>query len=141
VTVNVPAAAAPPATDPRRPPGVNVADLFKQNVQAIYFDYDDSDIRPDQISKLNAAAIWLKQRRDVKFTIEGHCDDRGNEEYNLGLGDRRANRVKEFLMQQGVDVSRIMSLSYGEQRPACAGESEECYQRNRRAEFVLISGS
>jgi peptidoglycan-associated lipoprotein len=141
VTVNVPAAAAPPATDPRRPPGVNVADLFKQNVQAIYFDYDDSDIRPDQISKLNAAAIWLKQRRDVKFTIEGHCDDRGSAEYNLGLGDRRANRVKEFLIQQGVDGSQIRTISYGEERLACAQETEGCYQQNRRADFVLGSAS
>jgi peptidoglycan-associated lipoprotein len=136
VTVRVPAAAAtPPPTN--RTPDVTVADLFKKNVQAIYFDYDDSEIRPDQISRLDNAARWLRERRDVRFTIEGYCDDRGSEEYNLGLGDRRANRVKEYLVQQGIDVSRIRILSYGEERPTCRQETEDCYQRNRRAEFVL----
>jgi peptidoglycan-associated lipoprotein len=136
ITVRVPPPAAPAATK-ARPPAVNITDLFKQNVQAIYFDYDDSEIRPDQVFKLNAAAAWLRERRDLKFTIEGDCDDRGSEEYNLGLGDRRANRVKEYLVQQGIDASRMRTVSYGEERPACRETTEACYQRNRRAEFVL----
>jgi peptidoglycan-associated lipoprotein len=136
VTVRVPAATTVPPT-PNRAPDISVADLFKKNVLPIFFDYDDSDIRPDQISRLNSAATWLRERRDVRFTIEGYCDDRGSEEYNLGLGDRRANRVKEYLVQQGIDASRIRILSYGEERPACRETSEDCYQRNRRAEFVL----
>jgi peptidoglycan-associated lipoprotein len=140
ITVNLPAAAAPRVSDSKPAATVDVADLFRQNVQPIYFSYDDVDIRQDQIAKLNAAAVWLKTRRDVGFTIEGHCDDRGSEEYNVGLGDRRANRVKEFLIQQGVDESRIRTVSYGEERPACPTETEECYQRNRRADFVLASG-
>jgi peptidoglycan-associated lipoprotein len=111
-------------------------ELFRQNVQTIYFDYDKADIRPDQISRLEANASWLKQHRDLKFTIEGHCDERGSEEYNLGLGDRRANRVKEFLIKQGVDQSIINTISYGEERPICREATEECYQKNRRAAFV-----
>jgi len=105
-------------------------------VQTIYFDYDKADIRPDQVSQLEANASWLKQNRGVKFTIEGHCDDRGSAEYNIGLGDRRANSVKEFLIKQGVDPSNIKTISYGEERPVCTEETEQCYQRNRRAAFV-----
>lgn len=134
VRLAVPAPAPPTSS---RDAGVNVTELFKQNVQSIYFDYNDSEIRPDQVSRLNAAAVWLRERRDVRFTIEGHCDDRGSEEYNLGLGDRRANRVKEYLIQQGVDASMIRTIGYGEARPSCRESTEECYQRNRRAEFVL----
>jgi peptidoglycan-associated lipoprotein len=141
ITVRVPAAAPSPRADSRVAPTVNMEALFKQNVQAIYFDYDQSDIRADQISRLNANAAWFKDHRGLKFTIEGHCDERGSEEYNLGLGDRRANRVKEFLIQQGVDPSRINIISYGEERPACPQGTEACYQRNRRAAFALVPTS
>jgi peptidoglycan-associated lipoprotein len=103
----------------------------------IYFDYEKNDIRPDQVLRLNANSAWLNEHNDLKFTIQGNCDDRGSEEYNLGLGDRRANRVKEYLIQQGIDASRITTVSYGEERPACREATEECYQRNRRAVFVL----
>ena len=102
------------------------------------FDYDQSDIRPDQVSRLNSDASWLKEHHEAKFTIEGHCDERGSGEYNLGLGDRRANRVKEYLMQQGVDTSRIKVVSFGEERPTCREEAADCYQRNRKAAFVLM---
>jgi peptidoglycan-associated lipoprotein len=138
VTVRVPAApaAAPARTSTSARPNVSASDLFAQNVQPIYFDYDKAEIRGDQLSRLNADAAWLKEHRDAKFTIEGNCDDRGSEEYNLGLGDRRANRVKEYLIQQGVDMSRIKVVSYGEERPICREETEDCYQRNRRAAFV-----
>jgi peptidoglycan-associated lipoprotein len=137
ITVRVPSAAPAPRADSRAAPSVNMESLFKQNVQTINFDYDVSDIRPDQTPRLDANVVWLKEHRELKFTIEGHCDDRGSEEYNLGLGDRRANRVKEYLIQQGVDASRIRTVSYGEERPACTEAVEECYQRNRRAQFVL----
>jgi peptidoglycan-associated lipoprotein len=141
ITVSLPTASARPPVDASRTASANVADLFKQNVQAIYFDYDNSDIRPDQISRLTATARWLRERGDVRFTIQGHCDDRGSEEYNLGLGDRRANRIKEFLIQQGVNESRMRTVSYGEERPACSEETEGCYQQNRRADFALGAGS
>jgi peptidoglycan-associated lipoprotein len=137
ITVLVAPTPAPPRAETRPAPDVSVESLFKQNVQTIYFDYDDGDIRPDQVSRLMTNAAWLKQRRDVKFTIEGHCDERGSEEYNLGLGDRRANRVKEFLIEQGVEASRIRTVSYGEERPACRDATETCYQENRRAQFMF----
>jgi peptidoglycan-associated lipoprotein len=136
VTVNV---AAPPETAP--PPIVRsdptMDQLFTQNVQTIFFDYDKADIRPDQVSKLQSGAAWLRQNANVRFTIEGHCDERGSQEYNLGLGDQRGNAVKEYLVQQGIAATRINVISYGEERPECRDSSEECMQRNRRAAFVL----
>jgi peptidoglycan-associated lipoprotein len=138
VTVRVPAAAAPPRPEPRPETRVNMADLFRQNVQTIYFDFDKSEIRPDQVSRLESNASFLKQHHGLKFTIAGGCDDRGSEEYNLALGDRRANRVKEFLVEQGVDPSDVKTTSYGEERPVCKDASEDCYQKNRRDEFTPI---
>jgi peptidoglycan-associated lipoprotein len=136
VTVRIPAATAAPARpEPRPEARVNMDDLFRQNVQTIYFDFDKSDVRPDQVSRLEADASWLKQHRGVKFTIEGDCDERGSAEYNLGLGDRRANSVKEFLIKEGVDSSSINTISYGKERPVCREATEECYQKNRRAAF------
>ncbi len=137
VTVNIP----PPA--PERPPDrvitppPSVDKLFSDNVKTIYFDYDKSEIRPDQIQILQSNATWLRQNPSVRFTIEGHCDERGSQEYNLALGDHRATAVKEYLVGQGVSESRINVISYGEERPVCREENEDCYQRNRRAEFVL----
>jgi peptidoglycan-associated lipoprotein len=136
VTVNVPA--APPADNPpTRRPDVTSGTLFDQNVHDVYFDYDKADIKPDMVSVLQSNATWLKGNSNVRFTIEGHCDDRGSEEYNLGLGDRRANAVKEYLVSQGVAANRINTVSYGEERPVCRDETEECYAKNRRAHFML----
>ena len=136
ITVRVPAAAAPVRPEPRNDARVSIDELFRQNVQTIYFDFDESEIRADQISRLESNASWLKQHQGVKFTIEGDCDERGSEEYNLGLGDRRANRVKEFLIKEGVDPSSIRTVSYGEEHPVCREATEECYQKNRRAAFA-----
>jgi peptidoglycan-associated lipoprotein len=110
---------------------------FAENVKTIYFDYDKSDIRPDQVSTLQSNATWLKANQGARFTIEGHCDERGSEEYNLALGDRRANTVKEFLVGQGVAANRIMTVSYGEERPVCREATEDCFAKNRRAAFTL----
>jgi len=138
ITVN---AAAPPAEripDARiNPPNASLETLFGQNVQTILFDYDKAEIRGDQVSKLQGNAAWLKQNSSVRFTVEGHCDEKGSQEYNLALGDRRAAAVKEFLVQQGIPESRINAISYGEERPVCRDETEDCMQRNRRAEFTL----
>ena len=111
-------------------------ELFRQNVETIYFDYDKSDIRPDQVFRLEGNASWLKQHLGIKFTIDGNCDERGSEEYNLGLGDQRANSVKDFLIKEGVPASTITTISYGEERPACREATDDCYQKNRRAAFV-----
>jgi peptidoglycan-associated lipoprotein len=136
ITVRVPAATVPPRTEPRTDARVSMDELFRQNVQTIYFDFDKSEIRPDQVQRLEADASWLRQHRGLKFTIGGYCDERGSEEYNLGLSDRRANRVKEFLIKEGVDAASINTVSYGEERPVCSEATEACYQKNRRAEFV-----
>jgi peptidoglycan-associated lipoprotein len=111
-------------------------DLFRQNVQDVLFDYDKADIRPNQVSRLQGNASFLKEHPEVRFTIEGHADERGSQEYNLGLGDRRANATKEFLIAQGVQAGRINTVSYGEERPQCREQTEDCYQRNRRAAFT-----
>lgn len=136
ITVRVPAAAAPARTETRPAPNVSLSDLFKQNVQMIHFDYDKAEIRPDQVSLLQSDASWLKAHPGMRFTIEGHCDDRGSEEYNLGLGDRRANVVKEYLVKQGVSQASITTISYGEERPLCRDNNEGCFQQNRRAAFT-----
>lgn len=137
VTVNTPAAPPERPPEPRRQPTVTEDELFREAVQDIYFDYDKADIRPDQVSRLQGNATWLKEHASVRFTIEGHCDERGSQEYNLGLGDRRANAVKEFLSGQGIQASRINVVSYGEERPQCHDQTEDCFQRNRRAAFAL----
>ena len=135
ITVNVP---PPPPTPPApapTPPRVDEDALFRQNVQDIHFDFDKADIKSDQVGVLQGNANWLKSNPNVRFTIEGNCDERGSEEYNLGLGDRRANATKEFLISQGVAANRIMTVSYGEERPVCREETEGCWAMNRRAHF------
>lgn len=133
ITVSTPAPPPPP------PPVVTerLEDAFTRNVRDVYFDYDKSDIREDQKSTLTDAASFLKSNSGIKFSIEGHCDERGSEEYNLGLGDRRANAVKNYLMSLGIDASRMNPISYGKERPQCREATEECYQKNRRGHFVM----
>src|SRR3989454_11298977 len=114
---------------------------MQREIQDAFFDYDKSTIRDDARSTLTANADALKRILNdfpsATVTIEGHCDERGSAEYNLGLGDRRANTVKEFLIHQGVDQSTINTISYGEEHPVCKDATEECYQKNRRGAFVL----
>jgi peptidoglycan-associated lipoprotein len=138
ITVNIPPAPPPPPPAPPRPPDVSIDELFRQNVRDIYFDFDKADIRSDQAPTLRSNATWLNenQGRNVRFTIEGHCDERGSAEYNLGLGDRRANATKEFLVSQGVSANRINTVSYGKERPVCRDPDESCYMKNRRAAFT-----
>ena len=110
--------------------------LFNQNVKDAFFDYDKSDIRPDAQQALMADAAFLQQHPNIRFTVEGHCDERGSTEYNLGLGDRRATAVKSFLVQQGVSADRIRTISYGKEKPFCTEHTEDCWQQNRRGHFV-----
>jgi peptidoglycan-associated lipoprotein len=138
ITVNVPPPPPPPPTPPPpKPPAPDISELFRQNVRDIYFDFDKADIRPDQVSTLQSGASWLKNNPNVRFTIAGNCDERGSAEYNLGLGDRRANAVKEYLVQQGVAANRIMTVSYGKERPVCRENSEGCYMMNRHDAFTM----
>jgi peptidoglycan-associated lipoprotein len=120
----------PPAPSPTE------EELFSQNIRDIYFDYDKSDIRPDQQSSLQADAQFLQQHPNIVFLIEGHCDERGSTEYNLALGTSRADSVKNALVQAGVNASRIKTISYGKEKPFCMESNEACWQQNRRGHFV-----
>jgi peptidoglycan-associated lipoprotein len=144
ITVNDPPPA--PTATPQRggtavapPPAIimTAQQLFDRDMQPIIFDYDKSDIRDDQKGKLQTAATYLKSNPSVRITIEGNADERGSEEYNLALGDRRANAVKQNLASQGIPENRLSSVSYGEERPVCSAQTEECYAQNRRAAFKI----
>ena len=137
ITVNVPPPPPPPPPPQPKAPPVDISALFRQNVKDVYFDFDKADIRPDQVSILQSSAGWLKENPNVRFTIAGNCDERGSAEYNLGLGDRRANAAKEYLVSQGVAANRIMTVSYGKEMPACRDASESCYQMNRHDAFTM----
>jgi peptidoglycan-associated lipoprotein len=144
VTINVTAAAAPPPPPPPPPTPPTTANtptadqIFTQNMVPVLFDYDKSSIRPSEEPNLVRMAAWLKQNPTVRFTVEGHADERGGQEYNVALGDDRAAAVKRYLMGQGVADARIGITSYGEERPVCRAQTEDCWQQNRRAAFVRI---
>jgi peptidoglycan-associated lipoprotein len=127
-----------PPPPPPPPPAqlISDEDLFNQNIKDIYFDFDKSDIRADQAGSLQADAAFLTQHPAVNFTIEGHCDERGSIEYNVALGDKRANTVKQALIAAGVTADRINTISYGKERPFCTEHDEACWQQNRRSHFV-----
>jgi peptidoglycan-associated lipoprotein len=131
VTVN-PAAATTSAVS-----SMSEADLFKNNVKDVYFDFNQSSLRTDQGASADADAAFLKQHPDLKVLIEGHCDDRGSEEYNLALGDSRANSVRQSLLAQGVSPSQLKTVSYGKEHPFCSDDNETCWQQNRRDHFAL----
>src|SRR5580692_9331405 len=138
VTVNVTVPEPPPPPPP--PPTVSGAEMLSRDAQDAYFDYDKSDLRDDARQAMTRDADLLKRifAADPNFSvvIEGHCDERGSAEYNLGLGDRRATAAKEFLVQLGVPADRVSTISYGKDRPVCTDTNEECYQRNRRAHLA-----
>jgi peptidoglycan-associated lipoprotein len=135
VTVTVP----PPPPPPPPPPQKSLQERLANEVQDALFDYDKSDIREDARAILtrNADALKsiLQQFPDAVIMVEGHCDERGSAEYNLGLGDRRATAAKDFLVQLGVSADRLKNISYGKERPQCTESNEACWQRNRRAHF------
>jgi peptidoglycan-associated lipoprotein len=103
----------------------------------VYFAFDKYDIRPADAKALDSNASWLKSNANHLILIEGHCDERGTNEYNLALGERRAKSTMNYLVSQGVQASRITIISYGEERPTCAEKSEECWAKNRRAHFLV----
>lgn len=106
-------------------------------LKTVYFEFDKSDVRDDQVPVLQSNAAWLKAHTQYKLLVEGHCDERDTIEYNLALGDRRAKSVRQYLIDLGVSGDRIRTISYGEERPADPGHDEEAYARNRRGEFTL----
>ena len=107
----------------------------------VYFDFDSYDIRADASPVLAAQAAWLQRYSEVMVRIEGNADERGTREYNLALGARRANSVRDFLVSRGVAAARISTVSYGKEQPIDPGTSEEAYQRNRNGHTALTSGA
>lgn len=134
VTVTQP---PPPPPPPAAAPAPSISDLFNQNVKDAFFDFDKSSIRDDAKDALNGDAEFLKAHPSVSIIVEGHCDDRGSAEYNMGLGDRRANAVRDYLIQQGVDGSHVRTVSYGKEKPFCTDDNEQCWQQNRRGHLVM----
>jgi peptidoglycan-associated lipoprotein len=126
--------AAPPPPPP--PPQIDLDALFREKVRDAFFDFNKSDIRPDARQALSQTADFLKNYPQIKVTIEGHCDERGSTEYNLALGDRRANATKQYLVSLGISGERITTVSYGKEKPFCMESNEACWQQNRRGHFV-----
>jgi peptidoglycan-associated lipoprotein len=146
-----PAAEAPP---PAAPPSSSVQSQvestvvpgsvqdFRVNVgDTVHFDYDKYAIRSEDRDLLQRQAGWLQKYPQVRVTVEGHCDERGTREYNLALGARRANAVREYLVSLGVSSARMDTISYGKERPTCTESNESCWSQNRRGVTTITSGA
>jgi peptidoglycan-associated lipoprotein len=133
------AAPAPAAKQPAPAPApVTTAGTSGMIMQEdIFFEFDKSTLTPSAQDNLMRKAAWLRDNSNVTVTIEGHCDERGTNEYNLALGDRRADSAKAFLVDLGIASSRLTTISYGEERPLCMQHTEECWAKNRRGHFVI----
>ena len=134
VRVTVRAAAATPAPT-EGDMGSEAA--FHQNVQDVFFDYDSYDLRPDAASSVAQAASYLAAHPAIKVVIGGYCDDRGSAEYNLALGENRANAARTAMVSAGVAAGRLRVISYGKEKQFCTEATESCWQQNRRAQFSL----
>jgi peptidoglycan-associated lipoprotein len=147
VTVTRPAAPAP-AAPTEGDPVENPLDgeLIAANEHAyrtgllgdVYFDFDQATLREDARARLARNAEFLRSRPEFVVQVEGHCDERGTNDYNLALGERRAQAVREYLTQLGIAATRLRTVSFGEERPSCTQSDESCWQRNRRAHFLLV---
>ena len=127
----------PPAVVPRTPERVEEDVPRDLSFATIYFDFDESNIRSDQRNAINRNAQLMSKYKTVRIGIEGHCDERGTEEYNIALGQRRADSVESYLIDYGISSSRIRTVSYGEMRPVDAGHNEAAWSQNRRAEITI----
>lgn len=149
-TTSGPGDTRPPVTPAGNPPvnnapaGPTAAEITARNraiiLETVYFEYDTDAIRADAQASLEKKLPILQANPGLKFRIEGHCDDRGSDEYNIALGRRRAESVKRFLTDRGIDASRIETVSFGRERPAVQGDSDDARSRNRRDEFVITAG-
>jgi peptidoglycan-associated lipoprotein len=132
---------APPAAPPSAAPRQSIEERMSSGTQDAYFDYDKSDVRGDARDALTRDAAALKSILadfpNAVITVEGHCDERGSAEYNIGLGDRRSSSAKDFLVSLGVPGDRLRTISYGNERPQCTESSESCWQKNRRAHLSV----
>jgi peptidoglycan-associated lipoprotein len=139
----------PPAPAPPPPRPLTEEEVFARKtleqlnaekpLDDVFFDLDKSDLRDDGKSSLQKDADWMKKWTSTQVTVEGHCDSRGSSEYNLGLGSRRANAVKDYLVSLGIGANRVTIVSKGKEQPFCAEESESCWQQNRRGHFLITA--
>lgn len=113
------------------------ADLVANVGDRVFFDFDKYNVRPDARATLDKQAAWLKRYASVSIVIEGHADERGTREYNLALGERRANAVKDYLVAQGIPANRVRTISYGKERPVALGSNETAWAQNRRGVTVV----
>jgi peptidoglycan-associated lipoprotein len=141
-----PIAAGAFAADPRTPSSLEAMQKGLTSVtppssplKDIFFEFDSYDLGPDARETLKANVEWLNANPGMQIEIEGHTDDWGPDEYNLALGAKRAESVKEYLTSLGITPERVKMVSYGEEAPACLEETEECRQKNRRARFVILT--
>jgi peptidoglycan-associated lipoprotein len=114
-------------------------ELFRRSVKDIFFNYDNAAIRADEQAAISADAQFLAAHPSMQLVLEGHCDERGSEDYNMALGQNRAEQVKEALVKQGVSADRIKLISFGKEKPFCTQANESCWSQNRRAHFVLAN--
>jgi len=155
ITEDIPAPPPPPPPPPPpAPPAAEVSALTADEIFArksldelnaerpltdVFFDLDESSIGSDARPTLQQNAQWLSQWPSTRVTIAGHCDSRGTSEYNLALGERRANAVKQYLMSLGVSADRLLTVSNGEETPFCTEETESCWRQNRRGHFIITA--
>ena len=148
-TQDVQQPAAPPVTSDQREDALTSTDMQVVNDELkrrgfspdVYFDYDESNLSDDTRDKLSRDADLLKSNAQLSVTIEGHADARGTSEYNLALGERRSNGVRDYLTSLGVAANRLRTISYGKERPVCTEETESCWSQNRRAHLVITGRS
>jgi peptidoglycan-associated lipoprotein len=133
VTVRVPEAPTVPSNEA----DMGSEEIFHQNVKDVFFDYDSYELRPDAQSSVAQAASYLTAHPAIRVVIGGYCDDRGSAEYNLALGENRANSARTALVNAGVAASRLRVISYGKEKQFCTEETESCWQQNRRGQFSL----
>lgn len=136
-TAKAPAPEPAPAPAPKAAPMAPPPSGWNLSQNNIYFEFDKSTLTPMAQDTLMRHAAWLRENADATVTIEGHADERGTNEYNLALGDRRADSAKAFLVDLGIASSRLTTISYGEERPLCMEQTEECWAKNRRGHFVV----
>lgn len=131
--------AAAPAGDGAVSAGEAGGGAAAPEMQTVYYEFDSFRLTNEARENLRTASQYLKDNPSVTLQVEGHCDERGTTEYNLALGERRANAAKDYLVRQGVDAGRLSVISYGEERPATMGSDESAWAQNRRASFVILS--
>jgi peptidoglycan-associated lipoprotein len=141
VKVEEPTPTPPPPPPPVEPPQEDISARLQELLQPIYFDFDQSSLKPEGINTLANLASFLKDHADVRLMSEGNADERGSSEYNMGLGENRAKSVKDYLTSYGIPNDRIETTSYGRERPAYpnCGDDDSCHSKNRRVEWKVLA--